>query len=218
MPRVPFRCRVDCCESLCRGGVAVEAPAEPADRPRSSRQRRTTEDRPGPRRRRRQGRRARRRAEGSRGAARSDRCIAGTSMGALIGAGYASGLPAAEMETFMTGIDWAICHRWRRPPVAGTDRAEASRRRREHTGRARIAAWPHRHAWRAHQHQRHRRPASQLRGARAHGAGFRSVAHSVQGRGNRHGHGPDGRAQERRSRHGHAREHGDTGSFRARDR
>ena len=34
-------------------------------------------------------------------------CIAGTSMGALIGAGYASGQPAAEVEKFITGIDWA---------------------------------------------------------------------------------------------------------------
>ena len=33
-------------------------------------------------------------------------CIAGTSMGALIGAGYAAGLPAAELETFVTGVDW----------------------------------------------------------------------------------------------------------------
>jgi NTE family protein len=33
-------------------------------------------------------------------------CIAGTSMGALIGAGYASGIPAKELETFLTGIDW----------------------------------------------------------------------------------------------------------------
>jgi NTE family protein len=34
-------------------------------------------------------------------------CIAGTSMGALIGAGYAAGLPAAELERFVTGVDWA---------------------------------------------------------------------------------------------------------------
>ena len=34
-------------------------------------------------------------------------CIAGTSMGALIGAGYAAGLPAGELETFITGIDWS---------------------------------------------------------------------------------------------------------------
>ncbi len=34
-------------------------------------------------------------------------CIAGTSMGALIGAGYASGQPAAEVEKFIRGIDWA---------------------------------------------------------------------------------------------------------------
>jgi NTE family protein len=34
-------------------------------------------------------------------------CIAGTSIGALVGAGYASGQPAAEIEKFVTGIDWA---------------------------------------------------------------------------------------------------------------
>ncbi len=33
-------------------------------------------------------------------------CIAGTSMGALIGAGYASGVPSEFMRTFLTGIDW----------------------------------------------------------------------------------------------------------------
>ena len=33
-------------------------------------------------------------------------CIAGTSMGALVGAGYAAGLPAAELEKFVTSIDW----------------------------------------------------------------------------------------------------------------
>ena len=33
-------------------------------------------------------------------------CIAGTSMGALIGGGYASGKTAAELEEFVTGIDW----------------------------------------------------------------------------------------------------------------
>jgi NTE family protein len=33
-------------------------------------------------------------------------CIAGTSMGALIGAGYAAGMPAADLEQFLDGIDW----------------------------------------------------------------------------------------------------------------
>jgi NTE family protein len=33
-------------------------------------------------------------------------CIAGTSMGALVGGGYASGIPAAELETFVTTINW----------------------------------------------------------------------------------------------------------------
>jgi len=33
-------------------------------------------------------------------------CIAGTSMGALVGGGYASGIPAAGLEAFVTGIDW----------------------------------------------------------------------------------------------------------------
>ncbi len=34
-------------------------------------------------------------------------CISGTSMGALIGAGYAAGQPASELETFVNGIDWS---------------------------------------------------------------------------------------------------------------
>jgi NTE family protein len=33
-------------------------------------------------------------------------CIAGTSMGALVGGGYASGIPAAELETFLINIEW----------------------------------------------------------------------------------------------------------------
>src|SRR6516164_6118376 len=33
-------------------------------------------------------------------------CIAGTSMGALVGGGYASGMPAAEIEQFVTHVDW----------------------------------------------------------------------------------------------------------------
>lgn len=33
-------------------------------------------------------------------------CIAGTSMGALVGAGYASGIPASDLEDFIRGIDW----------------------------------------------------------------------------------------------------------------
>src|SRR5687767_8004757 len=33
-------------------------------------------------------------------------CIAGTSMGALIGGGYASGIPAADLEKFVTTINW----------------------------------------------------------------------------------------------------------------
>jgi NTE family protein len=33
-------------------------------------------------------------------------CIAGTSMGALVGGGYASGIPAAQLEEFLKGINW----------------------------------------------------------------------------------------------------------------
>jgi NTE family protein len=35
-------------------------------------------------------------------------CIAGTSMGALIGAGYAAGQPAADLESFINAIDWSL--------------------------------------------------------------------------------------------------------------
>ncbi|MCJ7451147.1 MAG: patatin-like phospholipase family protein [Steroidobacteraceae bacterium] len=34
-------------------------------------------------------------------------CIAGTSMGALVGGGYASGIPAADLEKFLDGINWS---------------------------------------------------------------------------------------------------------------
>jgi len=33
-------------------------------------------------------------------------CIAGTSMGALVAGGYASGIPAKDLEKFMLDIDW----------------------------------------------------------------------------------------------------------------
>jgi len=33
-------------------------------------------------------------------------CIAGTSMGSLVGGGYASGMTAAEIEQFVRGVDW----------------------------------------------------------------------------------------------------------------
>src|SRR5216684_691948 len=33
-------------------------------------------------------------------------CIAGTSMGALVGGGYASGIPAGKMQAFLDGINW----------------------------------------------------------------------------------------------------------------
>ncbi len=33
-------------------------------------------------------------------------CIAGTSMGSLVGGGYASGIPAAGLEKFLLGIEW----------------------------------------------------------------------------------------------------------------
>lgn len=33
-------------------------------------------------------------------------CIAGTSMGALVGGGYAAGIPAADIEKFLLGVQW----------------------------------------------------------------------------------------------------------------
>ena len=35
-------------------------------------------------------------------------CIAGTSMGALVGGGYASGIPAEKMQDFLDGINWKL--------------------------------------------------------------------------------------------------------------
>jgi NTE family protein len=48
-------------------------------------------------------------------------CIAGTSMGALVGGGYASGMPLDAMEEFLLGIDWkgvvGGVGRWRLKPI-----------------------------------------------------------------------------------------------------
>jgi len=35
-------------------------------------------------------------------------CVAGTSMGALVGGGYAAGMPASEIEQFVRNVDWAL--------------------------------------------------------------------------------------------------------------
>ena len=59
-------------------------------------------------------------------------CIAGTSMGALIGAGYASGQPAAEIEKFITRHRLGDGRRRRGPPQPRAHRAEAARDRAEH--------------------------------------------------------------------------------------
>ena len=52
-------------------------------------------------------------------------CIAGTSMGALVGGGYASGIPAKDLEVFVTGIDWKKVVG---SQGAAADRTEARRR------------------------------------------------------------------------------------------
>ena len=48
-------------------------------------------------------------------------CIAGTSMGALVGGGYAAGLPLDEMEAFLLSIDWQAviggAGQWRLEPI-----------------------------------------------------------------------------------------------------
>jgi NTE family protein len=48
-------------------------------------------------------------------------CIAGTSMGALVGGGYASGIDAKGMEEFLLGIDWPKVvggvGRWEKQPI-----------------------------------------------------------------------------------------------------
>ena len=94
-------------------------------------------------------------------------CIAGTSMGALVGAGYASGIPAAELENFVTGIDWKAV-------VGGVGRRDLEPIEQKRAGatysndfefglqdKRVVRAGGHR------QHQRHRGPAAQLRGRRA---------------------------------------------------
>ena len=57
-------------------------------------------------------------------------CIAGTSMGALVGGGYASGMSASEIEQFVRNVDWKAVVGGCRQSAAGIPRTEALRRHR----------------------------------------------------------------------------------------
>ena len=143
-------------------------------------------------------------------------CIAGTSMGALVGGGYAAGMPAAALETFIAGIDWNFV-----VGGVGRRRARAHRAKTPQNGRilgfrAGHAAWPARGACRARRHQCHRRPAQDLRSPGSHGCRFRPASYSVSRGCYGHGDRQDGRAQGRRPRDGDARKHGHSGGIRAR--
>ena len=143
-------------------------------------------------------------------------CIAGTSIGALVGAGYATGQPAAEIEKFVTGIDWAAV-------IGGV-----GRRTLEPIEQKRLAIdagskvqmglidGKHRHAERARRCELDRRPAAHLRRPRAHGDRLQQAAHSFPRRRDRHDDGRHGGARPRRHRDRHAREHGDPGRVLAR--
>ena len=83
-------------------------------------------------------------------------CIAGTSMGALIGAGYAAGLPAADLEKFVVGIDWQAVVGGAGRRDARAHRAEAAGDRREYGLRVGPPQRAGRRARRTGRYERHR--------------------------------------------------------------
>ena len=94
-------------------------------------------------------------------------CIAGTSMGALVGGGYASGIPGAELEKFVSGIDW-------RRVVGNQGRRELEPIEQKREGAIYsndfefgITQGGRHHAGRVSEHERDRGPAAQLRRQRA---------------------------------------------------
>ena len=154
---------------------------------RSSRGGRASAHRPGARRRRRQGRRARGRAQGARGMHVPIDCIAGTSMGALVGGGYASGIPAAELEKFVTTIDWKkVVGSQGRRELEPIEQKRAGRHLQQRF-RIRGQARGLHDSRRPGEHQQRRRPAAQLRRERATGNRFRQAADSLSRRRHRHG-------------------------------
>src|SRR4029077_13286318 len=64
-------------------------------------------------------------------------CIAGTSMGARVGGGYASGMTASEIGQFIRKVDWKPVVGGCRDSRARARRAEAVQRR-QRIGRARA--------------------------------------------------------------------------------
>ena len=150
-----------CDRALCLCGTAVQGACCAGRTGRGRAAGRTTEDWSCSRRRRRQGRRARRRAEGSRGAARPDRLHRRHQHGCADRRGIRVGPAGGGDGDLHHGYRLGICGRRRRPPVLEPVEQKRLDGCREHTSRAGLSAWPHRHTWRAGQHQRHRRPASQ---------------------------------------------------------
>ena len=144
-------------------------------------------------------------------------CIAGTSMGALIGGGYAAGIPADELEKFLDRHRLEEGGRQPGPPRSRTHRAEAFRPHLQQ----RVRVWHHaqraRDACRAHQHQQCRGSAARVCREGAPRNGLRQTTDSVPRRRHRYGLEQDDRARRGRPGHGDARQHGDSRRIRAGD-
>ena len=144
-------------------------------------------------------------------------CIAGTSMGALVGAGYASGISSADMTTFLLGIDW-------KSVVGGLGQRdlepiEQKRQGVTYSNTLELGIQDVGIVIMAPGLVNTSGIENLLRGFVAQGpivVGFRSLPDSVSRRGHRHGHGPDGRAGPRGPGHGNACQHGHTRGLRAR--
>ena len=171
--------------------------------------------RPGPRRRRRERRCPRRRAEGARGNARAG----GLHRRHQHGRAGRRGLRVRHPGRRTAGIPGRhrleVGRRRPRPARPAADRAEARRRDLQQQFRAGTEGQARRRPRRHRQHQRHRGPAAHLRGPRPHAVELRPAADPVPCRRHRHDHRRDGGARQGRPRDGDAREHGDPRRVRA---
>ncbi len=144
-------------------------------------------------------------------------CIAGTSMGAVVGAGYASGISSADMTTFLLGVDWksVVGGLGQR----GMEPIEQKRQGVTYSNTLQLGVRD-RHVVMAPGLVNTSGIENLLRsfvaGARSQ-TDFDQSADSLSGRGNGHGQRQHGGAGSRRSCHCNARQHGHTRGIRARD-
>jgi len=141
-------------------------------------------------------------------------CIAGTSMGALVGGGYASGIPPRASRSSSPA---STGRRWWAASASATCRRSSRSAPAPRT--ATISSWASRTSVSccrpASSHEQHRGPAALLRRTRPRADRFRQAADSLPRSRDRHDQRRHGRDRQRRPGDRHARQHGHSRRIRA---